>query len=218
MKIKKENYTSNEYYHEFYPTISLKQSSMWMANYFTVIKQIFPQIFDYQKKKVLEIGSSHGGFIHLLNQAGFTDVTASDMNKSVLAKEIKNKYVSLDIMNPPFTKTYDVLISFEVMEHIFDSEKVVKNIYKLLNMNGIYIFTTPYPKVENLYHKYHINVQYPNYWTNLFHRHGFRLLKVQHASFVPMLWRYIQFPFFFKRAILHKAFTAEEFFIFEKYR
>ena len=218
MKIKKENYTTNEYYHEFYPSISLKQSSMWMANYFNVIKKIFPKIFEYKKSKVLEIGSSHGGFINLLNQNGFKNVVASDMNKSVLAKELKNKYLTVDIMDPSFKTKYDVMFSFEVMEHVFDSEKVVKNIYKMLEMNGLYIFTVPYPKKENLYHKYHINVQDPNYWSNLFHRHGFRLLKVEQVSFVPLLWRYIQIPFFFKRPILHKAFTAEIFFVFQKYR
>ncbi len=166
----KKFYLSNQYYKQVYPPISLKESTKWTANHFFVIKSIFTEIYSFRNKKVLEVGSSYGGFINNLNKAGFSDVTASDMNRNLLSKEIKNKFIHMDITDINKQKErYDVIFAFDVLEHIPESEKVAENIFSLLSKNGLFIFSVPYPKKLNLFNQYHINMQYPNYWTNLFY-------------------------------------------------
>lgn len=214
-------YTSNKYYSQTHSPVSLEESTAWTANHFFVIKSIFPEIQNFKNRKVLEVGSSYGGFINNLNKEGFKNVTASDMNKSLLSKEIKNKFVYMDItytkrQTDRQTDRYDVIFAFDVLEHITESEKVVKNIFSLLSKDGLFIFSVPYPRKLNLYDPYHINMHYPNYWTNLFNRSGFTLLKLEEITFLPYIWRYVKPFFFFKRPMQHRIFTSEIFFIFQK--
>ncbi len=210
-------YQSKKYYHENYPQISLEESTAWTANHLMVIKSLFPQIKDYMNKKVLEIGSSYGGFINNLNKDGFGNVTCSDMNKSILSDKIKNRFIFLDITDINRIKEkFDVIFAFEVLEHIAEDKKIVKNIFHLLSENGLFIFTVPYPRNHNLYDPYHINMQYPNYWTNLFNKQGFNLLKLEEVTFLPFIWKYIRPFFFFRSTIKYRLFTNEVFFIFQK--
>ncbi len=213
----KNIYKSKKYYSLTHPQVSLDFSTAWTANHLTVIKNIFPQIKNYKHKKVLEIGSSYGGFINNLNKEGFSDVTASDMDKSLLSSNIKNKFIYLDILNIKNLKDkYDVIFAFNVLEHIAEDELVVKNVFHLLSKNGLFIFSVPYPRLLNIYDPYHINIQYPNYWTNLFHRNGFVLLKVEEITFLPFIWRYVKLPFFFKKPMNIKIFTSEIFYVLKK--
>lgn len=210
-------YTSNKYYSQTHLTVSLKESTAWTANHLFVVKSIFPQIHNFRNKKVLEIGSSYGGFINNLNKGRFSNVSASDMNKILLSKEIKNKFIHMDITDAnKQEERYDVIFAFDVLEHISENEKVAENIFSLLSKNGLFIFSVPYPKKLNLYDPYHINMHYPNYWTNLFNRNGFTLLKLEEVTFLPYIWRYIKPFFFFKRPMHHRIFTSEIFFIFKK--
>lgn len=208
-----------KYYCETHQKIPLKEPSAWAANRFVVIKKLFPQINNYKNKRLLEIGSSYGGFINNLNRARFKNVTVSDLDKSLLSRKIKNKFIYLDITNVGRLKNkYDVIFAFDVLEHIAESEKVVKNIFKILSKEGIFIFSVPYPKLMNIYDPYHTNMQYPNYWSNLFNRNKFILLKVEIITFLPFIWRFIKLPFFFKSPMKQKIFTSEIFFIFKKGR
>ncbi len=115
----KSIYQSKKYYPKTHPKTSLKESTAWTANHLGVIKTIFPNILTYKKKKILEIGSSYGGFINNLNKEGFKNVTASDMDTSLCSPQIKNKLIFLNILNIEKIKTkYDVIFAFAVLEHI----------------------------------------------------------------------------------------------------
>lgn len=215
--MKKNINKAKKYYCDTHKKTSLKESTAWTTNHLSVIKKLFPQINNYKNKRVLEIGSSYGGFVNNLNRDGFRNVTVSDMDKSLLSKEIKNKFIYLDITNIGKLKNkYDVAFAFDVLEHITESEGVAKNIFKILSKEGLFIFSVPYPRLLNIYDPYHINIQYPNYWSNLFNRSGFILLKVEEITFLPFMWRFIKLPFFFKRSMKQRIFTSEIFFIFKK--
>lgn len=207
-----------EYYPNNYPPpsrSSLKEAVAWKNNHFFALRKIFPQILEYKNNEVLEIGSGYGEFIDILIREGFKKVTASDLDKSLLST-IKTKFTYLDLTEVKTHKKYDLVFAFEVLEHIYESEKVVKNINKLLSWRGIFIFTIPYPRNHNLYDPTHINMQYPNYWTNLFNKNGFQLLNVEEIIFPPFIWRYLKPFFFLKGHTNSKLFTSEVFFIFKK--
>ena len=42
----------------------------------------------------------------------------------------------------PLKKKFDAITCFELFEHLYDPKYFLKKIYKLLNKNGIFYFTT----------------------------------------------------------------------------
>jgi 2-polyprenyl-3-methyl-5-hydroxy-6-metoxy-1,4-benzoquinol methylase len=217
--MKKENpYSSGDYYQETYMRnqMNIEKSTRWMMNYYNVIKKIFPEILKYKNNRILEVGSGFGGFISVLNKDGFIDVTASDMSKDIFSKKLNNKIITMDLMSEiDVEEKYDVIFAFDVMEHINNTEKAISKIARLLNDKGLFIFSTPYPEKKHLVDNYHTNMQYPNFYANIFKQNGFELTRIQDISFVPFFWRF-KMPFFIKRIIKNKLFISETFFVFQK--
>lgn len=214
---KSDPYSSGDYYQEVYSPVkhSLPEATRWMKNYFHIVQTIFPKVREYRNKKVLEIGSSFGGFINNLNQSGFTNVVASDMSPDIFPKELKNRFLTSDITDCHLDEQFDMIFAFDVMEHINDTEAAICSIKKILSEDGLFIFCAPFPVEKHLYDPFHTNMQAPHYYTNLFHRHGFQLLKMQDVSIVPYIWR-CGWPVFLKRIIRNRIFISETFFVFKK--
>lgn len=213
----KDPYSSSDYYKRVYNLrrLDLREATLWMANYFKVVKKIFPRIFDFKQAKILEIGSGYGGFVNVLNLKGFKNVVASDMTDYLFSKEIKSEFILLDLLNCQPDRKFDLIFAFDVMEHINETEKAIDRIKEILNPGGLFIFSTPYPVKKHLMDIYHTNMQYPNFYTNLFHRSGFELLRMADASLVPLIWRW-RIPCFIKRILENRLFVSETFFIFKK--
>lgn len=210
-------YSSGDYYEKVYSPVkhSLQEATQWMKNYYHIAEQIFPGVRRYKDRKILEIGSSFGGFVNNLNNSGFKNVVASDMSADIFPKELKNRFLTLDITDCKQSEQFDIIFAFDVMEHINDTEAAISSIKQLLHKGGIFIFCTPFPVEKHLYDPFHTNMQLPHYYTNLFHRHGFQLLKIQDISILPFIWRF-GWPVFLKRIIRNKLFISETFFVFKK--
>jgi len=64
--------------------------------------------------------------------------------EKVKSGEYYNNCLCVDLMNIPFKNNYfDLFITFDVFEHLFDPMKVINEIYRVLNDDGIYIMTFP---------------------------------------------------------------------------
>ncbi len=217
--MKMENpYSSGQYYKETYMKnqMSLKMSTRWMVNYYNVIKKIYPLIVLSKNNKILEIGSGFGGFINVLNDDGYINVSAADMSANIFSKEIKNKFIILDLLNiVDINEKFDIIFAFDVFEHINNTAQVINNISQLLNINGLIIFSVPYPVKKHLMDNYHTNMQYPNYYSNLFKQGGYELINMEDVSFCPFLWR-LRLPIFYKYISKNKFVISETFFIFKK--
>ena len=102
-----------------------------------------------QKIKVddsfLDIGCWDGNAVLELNKK--CDAYGSDFDKkklNIANKKIRNKLVYCDITkNKPFNKKFDWILLSEVMEHIPQENKAMKNISDSLKIGGILILTTP---------------------------------------------------------------------------
>jgi len=100
---------------------------------------------------VLEIGCGEGyGLDYIYENA--KSVTVMDKSKSVL-KKIKNKYPNTIIIHqniPPLTNlkedTFDIVISFQVIEHVKNANLFLKEIHRVLKSNGKAYITTPNAK------------------------------------------------------------------------
>jgi SAM-dependent methyltransferase len=196
--------------------MDLAASTRWMRNYFRVVCRLLPSIRSYQDQRVLEIGSSFGGFVNLLNSEGFQHVTAADLNPLLFPKTLSNPFLSLDLLSDKLPMdAFDLIFAFDVLEHIDDSARVAKNIHRLLSGSGVFVFCVPYPYRKHLLDPYHINMQYPPYYANLFRSAGFDLVNMQISSFIPYIWRF-GFPLDVRCGIPSHYFISEVFFVFQK--
>lgn|GEM_PF-4308299 len=99
-----------------------------------------------QDKQVLDFGCGEGfGSQVLLTETG--TLTALDIDriavKATLKKIIKN-VVLADGRTAPFKeKSFDIVVSFEVFEHISDIHSYLKEVGRILRNGGKYIMSTP---------------------------------------------------------------------------
>lgn len=116
---------------------------------------------------VLEVGCGEGYGTFYLSK-NVKKIIALDTDKSIIEKA-KEKYNSKNIEfreyngeNIPYEDNlFDVVISFQVIEHIRDDRKFVKEIHRVLKKGGKYILTTPNRKLrlkngERPWNRFHI--------------------------------------------------------------
>ena len=99
------------------------------------------------KKKVLDIACADGTISQLVAQNN-NDVYGIDISEAAIkmAKEKGIKAYKLDVEceGLPFSDNYfDIVIAAEIIEHIFDTDKFLNKIKKILRPQGHLIITTP---------------------------------------------------------------------------
>lgn len=99
--------------------------------------------------RVLEIGCGDGYGAHLISSIG-ADVVAIDVDTNAI-NYAKRKYKDTNITFELYDgetidyadHIFNMIVSFQVIEHVADVEKYLKNIKRLLKPEGIFIITTP---------------------------------------------------------------------------
>ena len=152
---KKDTLVNNQFY-------DLLKDDWWNANDHMIfflkaeskikIEQLKKNITNLKYLKILDIGAG-AGFISIpLAQMG-ADVTAVDLSESSLntltkkANELgmdkKIRIIHADAMSYKNTnEKYDLVLAFDVLEHVNEPQRVVDNAYGLLNENGIFAYHT----------------------------------------------------------------------------
>ncbi|MDD2652975.1 MAG: class I SAM-dependent methyltransferase [Sulfurimonas sp.] len=93
--------------------------------------------------KVLEIGSSTGAFLSLLNNCHTSAVEPSDDNREFSKQFITDRaYSSIEKIQE--SEKFDVICMFHVFEHIREPSKFLDNCKKLLKDNGIILIEVPH--------------------------------------------------------------------------
>ena len=139
----------------------------------------FVKKFDIKKDdKVLEIGCGIGTLTNRLYSEGF-DILGIDISEKAIkfGKKVYGKSApikSLDFRKNNFKdNSFDVVLSFDVIEHIPNIKEHLTEVKRILKPNGRYIFQTPNilinPIWETIQHRdlswrnYHISLQ--SYWS-----------------------------------------------------
>ncbi len=121
---------------------------------------------EYVQGDVLEVGCGEGrGFDLLLPRA--RSFTAVDKIGPVIERLQKTypqaRLVSMNI--PPLTgladNTYDVVVSFQVIEHIENDSLFLKEIYRVLKPGGTALLTTPNRKLSLTRNPWHVREYLP---------------------------------------------------------
>lgn len=124
-------------------TLESMSQAVWY-NRWTVRK------FDkYLKGKILEIGCGIGNFTKLL--IGYGEVFAIDIDKHYVAAAIRTvkgkakiEYGDIEDSNYFFGgQKFDTIICLNVLEHIKDDGRALRNMYSLLEKNGFLVLLVP---------------------------------------------------------------------------
>ena len=121
MKINRSNISANNYFLEHYNLLD-------------------------KKDKILEIGSGPGKMLFELKKAAYKIVGCELENQYInFAKEnfnLRLKKVDSEIL-PYQDNSFNKVVSFDVFEHIPDSNLHLQEVYRVLKPGGAYIFSTP---------------------------------------------------------------------------
>ena len=132
-------------------------SSSLMVEHFNKLASWIKKKFKNKKKfKILEIGSNDGTFLKNFKNKFHIGIEPS---KSVHDFAIKNKINSINkffdnsIIKKFFKNKvkFDVIFGSNVICHIPDQNSLIKNIKKILNKNGMFVFEEPY--LGSMYNK-----------------------------------------------------------------
>ena len=99
-------------------------------------------------------------------------------------------------------KKFDYIFAIEVLEHLDNPKEGIAKIHNLLNNQGMFIGTSPYPFKKNIdADRTHNFVLHPENWKRLFLNEGFSNVNLYPMSFFPSLWRIsryvnIKIPFY----------------------
>ena len=101
---------------------------------------------NFIKGKFLEVGAGKGGLIPFYKKLA-NDITIIEPEKklfNILKKKYLNKKIKIEKKTiKDIKKKYDTIIYYDVLEHIKNDLKEIKNASKKLNKNGHLIFSVP---------------------------------------------------------------------------
>ena len=111
--------------------------------------------------RILEIGCGIGSIVSELSGQGY-DITGTDISSRAIDYGLK-KYGDIKLQVQPAEKlqfedhTFDIVLSFDLFEHIAKVDRHISEVHRVLKKNGFYLLQTPnkYSNVifETLYHK-----------------------------------------------------------------
>lgn len=157
------------------------------------------------EKEWLDLGCHNGSFARLLISFGYR-VTGIDVWSPELKNDNSWQYyqcnLNEDSLPISFKEgSFDFVSGLEIIEHVIDTDNFLRQIYKVLKVNGLFILSTPninmlknrvrlplglYPfAIEHKNRDHHVRIY--NVKTLLSHleEHGFRILLVEGINLLP---------------------------------
>lgn len=100
-------------------------------------------------KSLLDVGCSDGSLTILVNEVlGAKEVCGIEISP-VAAEQAEKKGIKVSVLDvesekfPYKDETFDVVIACDIIEHLFDSENLLKESYRVLRDRGYLILSTP---------------------------------------------------------------------------
>ena len=98
----------------------------------------------HSSDRVLELGCGEGAFLRRLAQSGFADVTGTELNEQA---RVKGRKSGLKIEAPDYLQSleagFDVICSFQVLEHISNPSDFLDGAVKQLHRGGRLFISVP---------------------------------------------------------------------------
>lgn len=124
------------------------QNFFWSSSRNRLFKRIvYDHLKPKGKTKYLEIGCATGEFIRHIVENKNLDITGSEIYLKALVHAQKNfpgvNFIQYDITQGVIGEEFDLIVAFDVIEHIEDDATAISNINKMLGENGCLIITVP---------------------------------------------------------------------------
>lgn len=186
------------YFEGYYKGIAdfSKNRDKELANWFRGMLEYVDRYYPIKKgwgKRLIEFGCATGAASSVLRDFGW-DVTATDVSKYAIDRAKKNfkgiKFLVQDMEKPFKGEKFDLVVAFDVIEHLPHPEVAIRNVWSLLKNGGTTIFSTPndYPHVSN--DPTHINVKEPKEWQRILKRVGFKDIFMKQITLTPYFYKW----------------------------
>jgi 2-polyprenyl-3-methyl-5-hydroxy-6-metoxy-1,4-benzoquinol methylase len=176
-----EKYSQFSYHDDYYLSPLTVKSYNLLLDEFEIYRKT---------NKILDIGCGVGFFLNEAQKRGW-EVYGTEYSETAIKRcrvnGIEMKEGELDYNQFDVELEFDVITSFEVIEHLNQPNKEVYNVHKLLRKGGLFYCTTPnFNSIMRYYLKDKYNIiDYPehlSYYTkktlsNLLNNNGFKTLK-----------------------------------------
>lgn len=191
MSLRYKDYYKNHYKSSF----TEADISEWLKWFYTQWRFINKKIKLKKNMRILEIGPGFGGFYKVLQeQLGEPDYLGLDLDPDIV--KFTNDYFNTksfryqSVEDLKDKERFDMVVAFEVLEHVDNPGEVVNKVFALLKPKGVFCATTPYPFKRNIVSDAtHISVLHPENWNRLFAMAGFKRVESYPMSFAPFFWR-----------------------------
>ncbi len=117
-----------------------------------------------KNKIVLDVASGTGYGSYYLLKNGAEKVIGLDISSDAINyakntfKEQKLNFIQGNSINLPFhNKSFDVITSFETIEHIKEYDKFLNECWRVLRNGGLFICSTPNKKISSPHNKLPLN-------------------------------------------------------------
>jgi ubiquinone/menaquinone biosynthesis C-methylase UbiE len=125
-------------------------------------------------KVALDVGCGHGYVAGYLRMKGI-EAFALDINPAVLKENsIKGYFIRGDAMHLPIRNhVLDLIMAFEVVEHLKDPDVALREFHRCLKSRGILPLTTPTPKSPTANYPGHVSIRSRKAWVKALESIGF---------------------------------------------
>lgn len=125
-----------------------EESSFWVRSRNRLFKSIvYDQMLPTGKTKFLEIGCGTGNFIQQIVGNKNLEITGSEIYLKGLLYAKKNlpnvDFIQFDVTQGQIGAEFDLIVAFDVIEHIDDDVAALTNINRMLHKGGGLIITVP---------------------------------------------------------------------------
>lgn len=100
-----------------------------------------------KEAKILEIGSGSGQTLSLLREQGFTNIKGADIDNYLSDQSLTPYLLKTDLNTDAFPATdnsQDVIIAFEIFEHLENPFRIAREMARVLHPGGLLLLSMPY--------------------------------------------------------------------------
>jgi SAM-dependent methyltransferase len=179
------DYGADYYGHYAAAGISYERSPFWLEFFGKIADRL---IEDFHPKTALDAGCAIGLLVEALRDRG-VDAEGIDFSDFAVAhsREDIRPFLTVGSITEPFSKHYDLITCFEVVEHMppHDADRAITNLCGFTD--EVILTSTP----THYRDPTHTNIHPQEYWTERFARHGFiRDVDYDGAYIAPWAARY----------------------------
>lgn len=114
----------------------------------TVFAELDRLVLPAKRRRAFEVGCGNGVLSHELGRRGWA-VTGIDPSQSGVGEARKGGPGEFQVASayddlPGRFGTFPVVVSLEVVEHVYDPRKYARTVYSLLEPGGVAVISTPY--------------------------------------------------------------------------